>query len=40
MAKGMKVEEFLTIIIETLSREFEKEIKVVNIGVRRQIIAN
>ena len=32
MAKGMKVEEFLKVIIETLSREFEKEVKVENVG--------
>ena len=32
MAKNMKVEKFLNVIIETLSREFEKEIKVEDIG--------
>jgi len=32
MAKGMEVEKFLKVIIETLSREFEKEVKVEDIG--------
>jgi len=32
MAKGMKVENFLKVIIDTLGKEFEKEVKVENIG--------
>ncbi|MCB2300304.1 hypothetical protein [Clostridium tagluense] len=32
MAKGMEVEKFLKRIIETLSKEFEKEVKVEDIG--------
>jgi hypothetical protein len=38
MAKGMKVEEFLNIIINTLSNEFEKKAKVENIGEDEIII--
>ena len=32
MAKGMKTEEFLNKIVDTLSKEFEKEVKVENIS--------
>jgi hypothetical protein len=32
MAKNMKVEEFLNVVIKAISREFGKEVKVENIG--------
>ncbi|MGV8981000.1 hypothetical protein [Clostridium sp.] len=32
MAKGMNVGRFLNVIIETLSKEFEKEVRVEDIG--------
>ena len=32
MAKNMKVEEFLKVVIEAISREFDKKVKVKNIG--------
>ena len=32
MAKNMRVEEFLNVVVKAISMEFEKEVKVENIG--------